>query len=89
VREIHEFVFAPEADYEVYENASVNFSLSSPNSPRRAWACQCRLLGDVVGEKRAAELGIGVVVEVHGGVDRHPVALAGAAQSRVAVALAG
>src|SRR5512142_580617 len=40
-------------------------------------------------EARAVEILVRVVVEVHGGVDQHPVPLAGAEQRRSAVALAG
>src|SRR5207237_1062754 len=44
---------------------------------------------DLRWEARAAELGVGVVIEIHRGVDQHAVPLAGAEQRRVAVALAG
>src|SRR5258708_7832746 len=43
---------------------------------------------DLGREARAAKLGIGVVVEVHGGVDQHAIPLAGAEQCGIAVALA-
>src|SRR5215470_13721837 len=36
-------------------------------------------------EARAAEIGVGVVVEVHRGVDQHSIPLAGAEQRRIAV----
>src|SRR5262245_44520 len=39
-------------------------------------------------EAGAAEVGIGVVVQIHGGVDQHPVPFAGTEQRGVAVALA-
>src|SRR5262245_65378353 len=39
-------------------------------------------------ETGAAEVGVGVVVQVHGRVDQHPVPFAGAEQRGVAVALA-
>src|SRR5689334_18424127 len=40
-------------------------------------------------EARTIQLGVGVVIEIHRGVDQHPVPLAGAEKRRVAVALAG
>src|SRR6266581_2031634 len=46
------------------------------------WPCGGRIAG-------AAELGIGIVVEVDGGIDQHAVPLASAEQRRIAVALAG
>ena len=72
--------------------ASPYFSIRDPNS------FHPRLHGVDVGlwsrpglgrEARAVEIRIGVVVEVHGGVDQHAVPLAGAEQRRIAVALAG
>src|SRR5476651_2071334 len=44
---------------------------------------------DLGRKTRAAQVRVGVVVEVHGGVDQHAVPFAGTEQGRVAVALAG
>src|SRR4029079_14316327 len=64
--------------------------LESQFAPARHGGVDVFLLRPDLGrEARAAELGIGVVVEVHGGVDQHAVPLAGAEQRRIAVALAG
>src|SRR5437879_1563089 len=56
--------------------------------PARHRGVDVLLLGpDLRREARAAEFGVGVIVEIHRGVGQHAIPLAGAEQRRVAVAL--
>src|SRR5262245_38697103 len=58
-------------------------------TPALARGLDILLLGpDCRRKARAAKFRVGVVIEVHGGVDQHPIPFAGTEQSRVAVALA-